>query len=294
MAAPAVKTGFLQVENDEPAVYFLERVDSGKEKPTFRLQKKFRYRDPKDPTREFVVPADPTTWTTDLASIPSLATWLVPKDGSHTPAALLHDALISEPSEGKCYEGPDVTRATADDTFRDAMQHIGVPFLRRWMMWAAVSLGTLTKGSGIGRVARTLFVLVFAVGLGVVGTLQVLDLVDLRPLHFPWTDWEPTLGVGWMRDRAVGAELARAVVATAVLTVAATVVWLVLLPARWKVGLVLTPALLLFGFPLLVAASAYLAYFLVESALFVVLRWTADDDRGVNPPNWLKKKRAAA
>ena len=287
-------TGFLQVDSDDPAVYVLERVDSGREKPTFRLGKKFRYVDPKDPARRFVVPAELTTWTTDLASIPSLATWLVPKDGSHTPAALLHDAMISDAGEGKCYEGPDVTRATADDIFRDTMQEIGVPFLRRWMMWGAVSLGTLTKGHGIGRVFRTLFVLVYALGTGAVGILQVCDLVDLRPVRVPFVHREYTLGVEWMGDRAVEAELLRLLAAMVVFTAAAVVVWLVLLPARWKVGLVLTPALLLFGFPLFTAALAYLLYFLVESGLYFVLRGLADDDRGVNPPSWLKKKRVAA
>ena len=40
------------------------------------------------------LPADVEHNTTDLASIPPFLTWLIPKDGTHTPAALLHDAII--------------------------------------------------------------------------------------------------------------------------------------------------------------------------------------------------------
>jgi hypothetical protein len=36
----------------------------------------------------------------------------------------------------------------ADGTFRRAMRELRVPFLRRWMMWAAVRWGALTKPGG--------------------------------------------------------------------------------------------------------------------------------------------------
>jgi hypothetical protein len=41
-------------------------------------------------------PTHTDTFRTDLASIPFFATWLVPRDGKHTPAALLHDSLYAD------------------------------------------------------------------------------------------------------------------------------------------------------------------------------------------------------
>src|SRR5262245_34215965 len=42
------------------------------------------------------VPPPNEKFTTDLASVPSLLTWLVPKSGAHLPAALIHDGLIPD------------------------------------------------------------------------------------------------------------------------------------------------------------------------------------------------------
>lgn len=94
--------------------------------------------------RRFRVPADGGTLTTDLASVPQFLTWLVPKDGRHTPAAILHDALM--PSGTRLYDGPKVDRVEADRIFRNAMRHLGVPFLRRWIIWSAVSMMTFVGG----------------------------------------------------------------------------------------------------------------------------------------------------
>src|SRR5690606_389639 len=42
----------------------------------------------------FGVPADPEHFTTDLASVPWMFGWLVPRSGEFTPAAVLHDGLV--------------------------------------------------------------------------------------------------------------------------------------------------------------------------------------------------------
>jgi Protein of unknown function (DUF1353) len=41
-----------------------------------------------------------------------------------------------------------LSRLDADGIFRQAMRELGVPFLRRWIMWAAVRWGALTKPDG--------------------------------------------------------------------------------------------------------------------------------------------------
>src|SRR5258708_37796741 len=70
---------------------------------------------------------------TDLASVPRIFTWLVPRYGIYTKAAIVHDFLC---------ETKPVNRADADGLFRRMMRELGVQFLLRWMMWAAVRAGS--------------------------------------------------------------------------------------------------------------------------------------------------------
>src|SRR5687768_5434661 len=69
---------------------------------------------------------------TDLASAPPGFVWLLPCYGRYTRAAILHDYLWRNTASLQ------VSRSDADGIFRRAMRELGVPFLRRWMMWAAV------------------------------------------------------------------------------------------------------------------------------------------------------------
>ena len=75
---------------------------------------------------------------TDLASVPAVFQWLVGRYGVHTPAALVHDALIGQPE--RLPEG--MTEAHADRYFRFMLEDLGVPWLRRWLIWTAVALRT--------------------------------------------------------------------------------------------------------------------------------------------------------
>ncbi|HEY0636872.1 MAG TPA: DUF1353 domain-containing protein [Pseudonocardiaceae bacterium] len=86
--------------------------------------------------QRFEVPAGTGT---DFASVPRPFVWFLPRYGRYTMAAILHDHL--------CVTGI-VDRADADGVFRQAMRTLGVPFLRRWIMWAAVRLGALTGAAG--------------------------------------------------------------------------------------------------------------------------------------------------
>ncbi len=156
------------------------RVDRG-EREQFRLHRVVSYTD--DTTRRvFTVPPG-ETFETDLASVPQLFTWLVPKSGTHLPAALVHDHLVDDQA---------VDRHEADRIFRDAMGDLGVGFLRRWLMWTAVSLKTIQKrGSTMLRV-------------GAFGSIALTALLGLLATANLFTD--RTL-VPWMGSRGLVAEI---------------------------------------------------------------------------------------
>jgi hypothetical protein len=117
------------------------------------------------------VPAsDSAPFETDLASVPRALTWLVPRYGLHTKAAILHDYLCQKAKDetvevfltpgtaskrGVSPSHPDVIRlqdrSDADEIFRMAMFDLGVPFWRRWMMWSAVGWATLLTSLRTGR-----------------------------------------------------------------------------------------------------------------------------------------------
>ena len=80
---------------------------------------------------------------TDFASVPRVFVWFLPRYGRYTKAAILHDYLWRE-----AVPTGELTLAEADGIFRRAMWELGVPFLRRWMMWGAVRIGALVKPGG--------------------------------------------------------------------------------------------------------------------------------------------------
>lgn len=80
---------------------------------------------------------------TDFASVPRVFVWLLPRYGRYTKAAIVHDYLWRE----KAANG-DMDWIDADGVFRRAMRELRVPFLRRWMMWAAVRWAALLKPRG--------------------------------------------------------------------------------------------------------------------------------------------------
>jgi hypothetical protein len=62
--------------------------------------------------------------------------WLIPKYGSYTKAAILHDYL---------WRTGVVSRADANGIFRRALRELEVSAVRRWMMWGAVGLASAIK-----------------------------------------------------------------------------------------------------------------------------------------------------
>lgn len=77
---------------------------------------------------------------TDLTSVPQALRWFVSQYGRHTPAALLHDALLNRVPK----DATDRLKRweEADRTFRQALAQLEIPTIRRHLMWAAVSLGS--------------------------------------------------------------------------------------------------------------------------------------------------------
>jgi len=70
---------------------------------------------------------------TDLASVPRLLVWLVPRFGAYTRSAVLHDYL---------WKFDIVPKGDADGIFRRSMREHDVPLLQRWMMWSAVGVNS--------------------------------------------------------------------------------------------------------------------------------------------------------
>jgi Protein of unknown function (DUF1353) len=125
----------------------------------------------------FVVDAG---FTTDFASVPQVFTWLIPRYGRYTKAAILHDYLWGECRQHR------FRWADADGILRRVMRELDVPFLRRWLMWTAVRLASITRydprsfltqgpAAALSLVAFTLGGVTFlAVPAVVVGLFQLL------------------------------------------------------------------------------------------------------------------------
>jgi len=103
----------------------------------WRLLSELRY---EGKSQSFTVPVGTST---DFASVPRAFVWFLPRYGRYTKAAILHDHLWRVAVPARELSLPD-----ADGIFRRAMRELEVPFLRRWLMWAAVRIGALTKPAG--------------------------------------------------------------------------------------------------------------------------------------------------
>ena len=152
-------------------------------------------------TEEFDVPVDERT---DFASVPRVFVWFIPRYGRYTKSAILHDYLCSV-----AVPAGRISRIDADGIFRQSMRELGVPFLRRWIMWAAVRWGALTSQAGRENwwkeAWRVAIVTVLALPLlapaaaVIVITLLVFYLVEL----LAWLPLEASRSVRERRGRRV-------------------------------------------------------------------------------------------
>ncbi|MGI8523294.1 MAG: DUF1353 domain-containing protein [Nocardioides sp.] len=158
----------------------------------FLLRRRIGYRDRW--LGDLLVPADTARFETDLTTVPALFTWLVPKDGTHLLAALVHDGLFGAPGSPASYvsvDGHDVERVQANRVFRDAMADGGTRVVRRWLMWAAVTLATMLLGHGTRWSAAARWRYRLAAGgtvlvIALLGLAATLDLFDGPGPGVPW------------------------------------------------------------------------------------------------------------
>lgn len=172
----------------------VERTSGGLARESFRMLRRIAYKD--EQYGEILVPADLDTFHSDLTSVPTLLTWLVPKTGAHLPAALLHDGMVGGKDYVATGYSPDadpIERVDADLVFRRAMRDSYIPPIRRWLVWSAVTLGTIWHGSEGWSRARHLRYLATALAtlltVAVLGTIATLDLLDV-------VAWLPWMGAG--------------------------------------------------------------------------------------------------
>lgn len=240
VVAPPGEQGFRAFDSDEPARIVLRQTDAAH----FELVEPFRYVGRRGSWS--VTQSDLSS--TDLASIPQFLSWFVSRYGQHTLAALLHDHLVHN---GR-HLTPPVARYEADEVFREALDDLGVPYLRARIMWSAVTFATRWGYAWWTRLTLVLWLAVMAAGVG----------------GFVWSlaTWEPA----WWAVSAV------APVPAAVLwgrrevragIVGGYTLWLVMLPAALNV-------------------VAYGIYRLAESLLRLArgLRPSTDPDDLPRPP----------
>lgn len=129
---------FLKLEGEGPGVPEVALKQVGPN--SFQLLHGFRYQVPPNGVIHLVPAHDPNrpptdrNNSTDLASVPFWLWWFVASYGLHTRAALLHDQLV---------DVQQIDRVEADRVFRLALEESKVRWMRRWLMWAAVSVATM-------------------------------------------------------------------------------------------------------------------------------------------------------
>jgi hypothetical protein len=149
--------------------------------------------------------------STDFASVPRAFVWLLPRYGRYTKAAIVHDLLWREYATAGKMDWID-----ADGVFRRAMRELGVPFVRRWMMWAAVRWAALLKPGGWKTWWRESWrvLLVTAVVLPVVLPAALVVSISLGAFFLLETLIWPVLAVGQVVKRRRGQKSKRVITPT--------------------------------------------------------------------------------
>lgn len=256
----------------------LRLQEDWKQAKNFTVLEGYRYRDDRRGVRVTIEAGE----TTDLASIPFFLRWFAGTYGKHTRAAIMHDHLWRRPTanvERLAADGtwrPDrsgMDKIEANRLFRDAMgeRHFRVWPVKRWIMWAAVTLDTLWKR--------------WPDQMGVALFLALHALV-LDPALFG-----ALAGGHWLAvdgHRAFGIPVAVAIV---VLPAPLALLW----PRKPLGGLIGSYALTLLILPVVVTLSALAVYLVAEAALYGVKRARRLLGAEVGPidvPTWAKVGRA--
>jgi hypothetical protein len=128
-------------------------------------------RDDTDATYKVIEITHESLPDTDFASIPRYMSWLISRHGRHTPAALVHDQLVTDDMSFEA-------RKQADRLFLDMMDDLDVPPVQSRVMWAAVTLATRWHGSGRSKAGLVAWAALAAVGIVALGA----GLVTTNPL----------------------------------------------------------------------------------------------------------------
>ena len=217
-----------------PPRIVLEREISGGEE-LFILDPPIRY-DAVVPGHDelvgIVVPRRGSHFRTDLTSVPTWFTWLVPKSGEHLPAALIHDGLVPDKADpsgsgetGATYEtvppGITIDRIDADRIFRDAMFDTHVGAVRCYLVWAAVSLASLMLGPRASwRPAVLWYYRVLGAGTGL-AILAGGYAATVRLLDSSW----PAPPAPWIVDGPFPVELATGLAGAVAIPLLLSVLW---------------------------------------------------------------------
>jgi hypothetical protein len=95
----------------------------------------------------------PAGFVTDFATVPWWVQSLIPRTGSWTLAAVLHDWLCTELARWHSYRLPTpflvqvvpVNARDADGLFRRVLREEGTDVVRCWLMWTGVRWGALAN-----------------------------------------------------------------------------------------------------------------------------------------------------
>lgn len=110
---------------------------------------------------------EPGWLTSDLASIPGILGWFARRHGRHTPASLVHDFLITGKDETPPAGLPTdwvLPPRSADLLFRETLLASGVPPVRAYLMWAAVTARTRWRTGVLPRLALLAWALAATIG----------------------------------------------------------------------------------------------------------------------------------
>lgn len=199
----------------------------------FAMHDGFRYLAPGHPTIE-VVPSDLRDGRTDLTSVPRALTWFVGRYGRHTPAALLHDAMLHRAEQQALAEGvsPLPGYEEADRVFREALGCLQVPPLRRTTMWAAVSFGTRLRAGGMATMGVVAWLVAFLLGTAVL----VAGIADRNVAVLATALVAPLVGaVLWGRQYRAGVVASYMAVFVAAPTLLGAATFLVYRAAEWAI-----------------------------------------------------------
>ncbi|MFZ2504458.1 MAG: DUF1353 domain-containing protein [Nocardioides sp.] len=222
----------------------------------FSLLASVTYRDEAN-ARAITVPSNFGSFATDLTSVPSWFTWLVPKSGTHLPAALIHDGLVADPSGPPSYTteppGPRIDRIDADVVFRNAMRDTHVGVVRRWLVWSAVSTLSLWKRGRYDWSTAMIWryraaILITFVTIGYLGACATLDLADW---HWPGF-WD----LPWMREGNMVTETAGGLAGAFAVPVFLTPLW----GRYWRIAIIGSLAIATLFHATVVVGAVALAY----------------------------------